>query len=63
MERMVHGSTLWVTLAKSIRADDNYRIKAEIIERLQDAGVDISNNQIDIVWTTVYSHTVMIQPS
>jgi hypothetical protein len=28
---------------------------AEIIERLQDAGVDISNDQINIVWTTVYS--------
>jgi hypothetical protein len=57
MERTVHGSPPCVMLAKSIRAEDDYRIKAEIIERLQDAGVAISNDQIYIVWTTVYSHT------
>ena len=42
-------------LARSIRAEDDYRIKAEIIDRTKAAGVNIPPEHFDIVWTTVYS--------
>jgi len=42
-------------LARSIRAEDDYRIKAEIIDRTKAAGVDIPSEHFDVVWTTVYS--------
>jgi hypothetical protein len=55
MERTIHGNPPCVMLARSIRAEDDYRIKAEIIDRTKAAGVDIPPEHFDIVWTTVYS--------
>ena len=55
MERTIHGNPPCVMLARSIRAEDDYRIKAEIINRTKAAGVNIPPQHFDIVWTTVHS--------
>ena len=57
MERTIHGIPPCIMLARSIRAEDDYRIKAEIIDRTKAVGVNIPPEQFDIVWTTVYSPT------
>ena len=57
MERTIHGNPPCVMYARSIRAKDDYRIKAEIIDRTTAVGVNIPPEQFDIIWTTVYSPT------
>jgi len=55
LERTIHDNPPCVMLARSIRAEDDYRIKAEIIDRTKASGVNIPPEHFDIVWTTVYS--------
>jgi hypothetical protein len=57
MERTIHGNPPCVMLARSIQAEDDYRIKAEIIDRMEAVGTNIPPEHFDIVWTTVYSPT------
>jgi hypothetical protein len=42
-------------LANSTRGEDDHRIKAEIMSRLHTSDIKIPTEEIDVLWTTVYS--------
>ena len=55
LDRMVHGNPPCIMLANSIRGEDDHRIKAEIMSRLHTSDIKIPTEEIDVLWTTVYS--------
>ncbi len=53
MEKTIHGNPPCIMLANSIRGEDDHRIKAEIIDRLEETKQQLAIEQLDVVWVTV----------
>jgi hypothetical protein len=50
VEKMNHGNPSCIMLANSIRGEDDHRIKAEIIDRLEKTKQQLAIEQLDVVW-------------
>ena len=50
VEKMNHGNPSCIMLANSIRGEDDHRIKAEIIDRLEETKQQLAIEQLDVVW-------------
>jgi hypothetical protein len=55
VEKTIHGNPPCIMLANSIRGEDDHRIKAEIIDRLEKTKQQLGIEQLDVVWVTVNS--------
>ncbi len=53
VEKTIHGNPPCIMLAHSIRGEDDHRIKAEIIDRLEKTKQQLAIEQLDVVWVTV----------
>jgi hypothetical protein len=53
VEKTIHGNPPCIMLANSIRGEDDHRIKAEIIDRLEKTKQQLAIEQLDVVWVTV----------
>ncbi len=53
VEKTIHGNPLCIMLANSIRGEDDHRIKAEIIDRLEKMKQQLVFEQLDVVWVMV----------
>jgi hypothetical protein len=53
VEKTIHGNPPCIMLANSIRGEDDHRIKAEIIDRLEKTKQQLAIKQLDVVRVTV----------